>query len=317
MSSAQQPARVVVLGDVMTDVIARVDDPLALGSDTAAHVRTHQGGAGANVAAWLGELGVSVLFVGRVGDDPFGHEAVQRLASAGVQSAVAIDARQPTGTVVVLVGADGERTMLPDAGANSTLEVTDLPLPALRRAQHVHVSGYTLLNPGSRAAGSQALAVAAGARVLTSVDAASAAPLEALGGKEFLRLTEDVDIAFCTQDEAEVLVGSRDPDVAMARLTATYRTVVLKLGAAGACWASDGHPRVQVPATAAPSAVIDSTGAGDAFAAGYLASCLASAVSADPTLVAATLRSGCDAAARAVVTAGARPSSSPNPDSRR
>jgi sugar/nucleoside kinase (ribokinase family) len=293
---------VVVVGDVMTDVVARISDPLALGSDTAAHVVTRQGGAGANVAAWLAERAVPVVLVGRVGDDPFGREAAQELARGGVRTALAVDPVRPTGTCVVLVGGDGERTMLPDAGSNSGLAPADLPAGVLATAGHLHVSGYTLLNPGSREAGVAAVAAARAAGVPVSVDPASAAPLEAVGGKEFLRLTEDIGLAFCTLDEADVLVGTRDPDVAAARLTATYEQVVLKLGAAGARWSSADDPAGhRVPQCPCPDGVVDSTGAGDAFAAGYLAASLSGGS------VPEALAAGCALAARVVGRVGARP----------
>ncbi|WP_426566694.1 carbohydrate kinase family protein [Angustibacter sp. McL0619] len=306
MSVAAEP--VLVLGDVMTDVVARVDDPLALGSDTAAHVQTHQGGAGANVAAWLAALGRSVRFVGRVGTDPFGTESVQVLRDGGVDVRVARDPLRATGTVVVLVGADGERTMLPDAGANSGLTVDDVATGSVQTCSWLHLSGYTLLNPGSRDAGTAALAAARAAGVPASVDVASAAPLQALGGKEFLRLTDGTDLVFCTLEEAEVLVGTRDRELALARLTGSYREVVLKLGAAGAGWAREGSASVGVPACPAPGPVVDTTGAGDAFAAAYLDAALGGA----PTGTA--LSQGCRAAASVVTRVGTRPLS---PGSRR
>lgn len=293
---------IVVIGDVMTDVIARVEDPLALGSDTPARVVTRQGGAGANVAAWLAALGHPVAFVGCVGDDPFGREAVQVLAAAGVMTHVAVDPTAATGTCVVLVGRDGERTMLPDAGANSALSVRHLPLEAIRQAGHLHVSGYTLLNPGSRPAGHAALTAADEAGVPTSVDAASAAPLEAVGAGEFLRLTEGVDLLICTLDEAEVLCGSRDPDIGSARLTAHYPQLLLKLGAGGALWrAADDRPGCSVPAVAASGVIVDSTGAGDAFAAAYLATTGRGGPVTDG------LAAGCALAATLITRTGARP----------
>ncbi|KQX66812.1 carbohydrate kinase family protein [Angustibacter sp. Root456] len=301
MSAPGARPPVVVIGDVMTDVVARADDPLALGSDTAAHVQTRQGGAGANVAHWLASFGCSVRFVGRVGDDPFGREAVAVLSAAGVDAHVVVDPMRSTGTVVVLVGADGERTMLPDAGANSALSADDLPPLTPDDASWLHLSGYTLLNPGSGPAGEAALARAAASGVPRSLDVASAAPLEALGGREFLRLTEGVELVFCTLDEAEVLVGTRDPDTAVARLTGTYRDVVLKTGATGARWARQDATGVHVPACAAAAPVVDTTGAGDAFAAAYLAALLAG------EQVPGRLTRACRAAAGIVVRVGARP----------
>jgi ribokinase len=263
---------VLVVGDLMTDVIVAVDDPLALGSDTAAHVQTRQGGAGANVASWLAAGGVPVIFVGVAGADPFGAEATQVLRSGGVDVRVRITDQAATGTCVVLVGHDGERTMLPDAGANSLLADSDLPPDLVAAASHLHISGYSLLNPGSRGAALAALARARLADVPTSVDPASAAPLEVVGGKEFRAMTDGVDLAFVTLDEAMVLCDSMDPMVVGARLTATYSEVVVKLGAQGAMWFSGEEPGgVRVPSTAPAGAVVDSTGAGDAFAAAWLA----------------------------------------------
>jgi ribokinase len=263
---------IVVVGDLMTDVIVAVDDPLALGSDTAAHVQTRQGGAGANVAAWLAEAGVPVVFVGVAGSDPFGAEATQVLATGGVDARVRLTAEAATGTCVVLVGHDGERTMLPDAGANSLLSSTDLPAELVTSAAHLHVSGYSLMNPGSRDAAVAGLATAHAAGVVTSVDPASSAPLEAVGGPAFLALTEGVGLVFVTLDEAEVLCDSRDPVVIGARLTATYPEVVVKRGADGATWFSRDRPAGEsAPAVAPRGPVVDTTGAGDAFAAGWLA----------------------------------------------
>jgi ribokinase len=304
--------RVVVIGDVMTDVVARVDDPMALGSDTAAQVTTRQGGAGANVAHWLAALDVPTAFVGRVGNDPFGREARQVLAEAGVDVHVSTDPALPTGTCVVLVDREGERTMLPDAGANSRLEPGDLPLELVRSAGWLHVSGYTLLNPGSRDAGLAALRAAREAGVPTSVDAASAAPLQAVGGKEFLRLTEGLDLAFCTLDEAEILCDSREPAVVAARLTATYSQLVLKLGAQGAMWCSAedvGGRRVVAAPPGGP--VVDTTGAGDAFSAAYLARVWSPAVRSGPSPgeveVQSALGAACALAAGVVTRPGSRP----------
>jgi sugar/nucleoside kinase (ribokinase family) len=302
----------VVIGDVMTDVVAAVDDPMALGSDTPARVTTRQGGAGANVAHWLAHLGVPTVFVGCIGRDPFGREAVSELQRAGVDVRVSAESPLPTGTCVVLVGRDGERSMLPDAGANSSLSADTLPWEVLRSASWLHVSGYTLLNPGSREAGLAALRAAQHAGVPTSVDAASAAPLQAVGGAEFLRLTESVDLAFCTLDEAEVLCDSREPAVVAARLTATYPQVVLKLGAAGALWCSaDDVSGCRVPAAPPSGRVVDTTGAGDAFSAAYLAG---TGRHRRPTsdVVRQCLAEACRLAATVVTRPSARPTDGPS-----
>lgn len=304
----QQPerAQVVVVGDVMTDVLVGVGGALALGTEPAA-VSTRQGGAGANVAHWLAHLGVPVAFVGAVGADPFGREAVDVLAGAGVDVYARTDAQLLTGTCVVLVDERGERTMLPDAGANSALRAEGLPSDTLRAASWLHLSGYTLLNPGSREAGLTALRVAQAAGVPTSIGAASSAPLQAVGGKEFLRLSEGVHLAFCTLEEAEVLCGSRDPATVAARLTASYDQVVLNLEAAGALWCSSKDVvgcRVAAARPAGP--VVDGTGAGDAFSAAYLAAVTGTAELTGIELREALVRA-CALAAEVVSLPGSRP----------
>ncbi|HJQ01001.1 MAG TPA: carbohydrate kinase family protein [Jatrophihabitans sp.] len=88
---------IVCVGDLMVDVLARLAGPLAIGSDTPAPVCIQPGGSAANTACWLGFLGASVVFAGRVGDDAFGREAVSALQAAGARTQVAVDRQLPTG----------------------------------------------------------------------------------------------------------------------------------------------------------------------------------------------------------------------------
>ena len=162
---------VVVVGDVMRDVSARLAAPPAPGSDTPAVVEGRPGGGGANTAAWLARLGVPVVFAGCVGDDEAGREAARSLAEAGVDARLAVRPGR-TGACVVIVGPDGERTMLTDPGANARLEPGDVPGDEIRAGGHLHVSGYALLRAGSRPAAVAALAAAREAGVAASVDPA-------------------------------------------------------------------------------------------------------------------------------------------------
>jgi ribokinase len=289
---------VVVVGDLMSDVVAWASAPLAHASDTPAQITTHPGGGGANVAARLASLGVPTLLVSRIGNDPAGRAAVEDLRAGGVRTSVAVDPVRPTGTVVVIVEPTGERTMLPDRGANAALAPADLPVEELRSATHLHLSGYTLLDPGSRAAGLVALEHAREAGVSVSVDPASAAPLEAAGARAFLDWVAHADVLLPNLEEAVVLTGARDPEAAAWALARDGREVVITLGADGALW-SDGEQVVRARAAAAP-APIDSTGAGDAFTAGWLAARLDGAEPAEALAAANEL------AARALGGAGAR-----------
>jgi len=284
---------VVVIGDLMTDVVAWASGPLAHASDTPAQITTHPGGGGANVAARLAAVGVETLLVARVGNDPAGRAAVEDLRAGGVRVSAAVDPVRPTGTVVVIVEPTGERTMLPDRGANAALTPADLPVEELRAATHLHLSGYTLLDPGSRAAGLVALEHAREAGVSVSVDPASAAPIEAAGPRTFLDWVRSVDVLLPNLEEAVVLTGAREPEAAAWALARDGREVVITLGALGALW-SDGEQAIRAAAAEAP-APVDSTGAGDAFTAGWLAARLdgaepAEALAAANALAASTLR---------------------------
>jgi ribokinase len=258
---------VVVVGDLMVDVVARMSGPLAHGSDTPSQVSSRPGGAGANVAAWLAVCAVPVTLVARAGDDDGGRGAVAKLHRHGVDvSSVALDPDRTTGTCVVLVAADGERTMLPDPGAN------DGPLPEVESGDRLHVAGYALLRDGPRASALAAIERARAAGVPVSVDPSSWALLRP-------GAIPPVDLLLPNAEEAARLAGGE---------------LVVKLGAAGARWDD-----VQVPAE--PVGVVDTTGAGDAFAAGLLSALLGGADRRE------ALEAGCRVAARAVARVGARP----------
>ena len=183
-------ARIVVIGDLMTDTVAHATLPLARGSDTPAKVTTHGGGSGANVAAWLAADGADVAFIGRRGADIAGRNRDMELMGYGVDARLVMDPERPTGTCVVMVTHKGERTMLSDPGANAALAPDDLPHDLFVPGAHLHVSGYTLLSEGSRAAALAALDFARRAGMSTSVDGASAAPLERVGRRAVPRAVE-------------------------------------------------------------------------------------------------------------------------------
>lgn len=276
----------VVLGDVMADVVAAASGPLARGSDTPARVHFAGGGSGANVAWWAARLGGRVALVARVGDDAPGREAVAALQAAGVDARVEVDPARPTGCCVVIVEPGGERSMLPDPGANDA--PLRVPEDLLAAGSHLHLAGYALLREGPRASALDALARAGAAGMTTSLDPSSAALL-APGAFGSLR----VDVLRCNADELHALTGSGDP----AALLELAAEVVVTRGAEGALW-TDGARTERVDAVAAD--VVDTTGAGDAFTAGLLTARLAGAAPA------AALWAGARAAATAVAARGAR-----------
>jgi sugar/nucleoside kinase (ribokinase family) len=292
--------RVVVVGDLMTDTVARASLPLAKGSDTPAIVTLHGGGSGANLAAWLAVDGAEVAFVGRRGADIAGRNRDMELMGYGVDARLVMDPERSTGTCVVMVTHRGDHTMLSDPGANAALSPDDLPTDLFHRGTHLHMSGYTLLNEGSRPAAVVAIDHARRSGMTISVDGASAAPLERTGAEPFLELTNGVTLLFVNHAQATVLTGRDDPAQAARVLTAWYPQVVVKLGPDGALFANGRPEPVRAPAQPIEK-FVDGTGAGDAFCAGFLISWLEK----KPPLEA--LASGCRLAARARSVVGARP----------
>ncbi|WP_406500344.1 sugar kinase [Streptomyces sp. NBC_00846] len=290
----------LVVGDVVTDVVARHATALVHGTDTSARIRTLPGGAGANVACWAARSGCrDVRLLARVGADRavWHRDALRR---AGVRCLLAVDDDVPTATVVALVDAAAERTFLTDSGAVLRLSPGDWSTSMLDGIAHLHLSGYLLFAATSRATALLALREARRRGVTVSVDPASAGFLAELGVDRFLTVVEGTDLLLPNADEARLLTGLPEPADAAAKLSLQVPRVVVTLGGDGALLAVAGTVTRRIPAVQVRGAV-DSTGAGDAFTGGFLAAHLAGAD--DTSAVAAGCRSG----AEAVTTVGGRP----------
>ena len=257
--------RALVVGDVMIDVLARLREPFARGSDAAAEIFERPGGSAASFAVWLAREGVEVEFAGRVG-----LKDVKRLTQvfheAGVTAWLAGDPDLPTGRLIAVVDPSGERSFLTDRGANDALALTDIPVTALGQADWLHLSGYSFQNPKARACVRSLMDRASDIPV--SVDPGSAAPLRSMGAENFLQWTAGASVIFPNADEATVLAESEAPEAQRERLKRHYPLVVIKRGAAGAEAATAGGLWVAPSPTVE---VVDTTGAGDAFAATFVA----------------------------------------------
>jgi sugar/nucleoside kinase (ribokinase family) len=292
--------RVVVVGDLMTDAVARARYALARASDTPAIVTMHGGGSGANIASWLAVEGAEVAFIGRRGADITGRNRDMELMGYGVDARLVMDPERPTGTCVVLVTHKGERTMLSDPGANAALSPEDLPRD-LFGGGHLHLSGYTLINEGSRDAGLAALDMARRSGMSISVDCSSSAPLERTGAEPFLEWTNGAKLLFANVDQAKVLTGRDDPEAAAKVLTAWFPQVVIKMNVDGALWFGNNRSEPVRVNSYPVDRIIDGTGAGDAFCAGFLPPWLEGKPPSE------ALTGGCQLAAKAIVHLGARP----------
>ncbi|MFJ9027068.1 carbohydrate kinase family protein [Streptomyces sp. NPDC102274] len=299
MSTGAPDGGLLVIGDVVTDVVARYRTPLAHGTDTAAEIRTLPGGAGANAACWAARSGCAdVRLLARVGAEAREwHE--ERLRRAGVRTHLVVDDRLPTATVICLVDASAERTLLTDSGAALRLSPADWSPSLLDGVGRLHLSGYLFFADTSRRLAFTAMESAGERGVPVSVDPASAGFIKELGTDRFLASVGGVETLLPNADEARLLTGLTGVADAAAALSRRVGVAVVTLGADGALVAEAGAVTARVPA--APARAVDSTGAGDAFTGAFLTARLAGA---DPVAAAAA---GCRAGARAVATVGGRP----------
>lgn len=247
------------LGDLVEDVVVRLGGPIRPATDTPARVSRRRGGSAANVAAVAARRGAPVRFLGQVGDDAIGRALVGELAALGVDTSC-VRTGGSTGTIVVLVDETGERTMLTDRRA--CLALAD-PDPAwLDGVTTLHVPFYSFAGrPLSET--SQAVVDDAHARgIAVSVDLSSVVLLDELGREGAIRLLERIapDVVFANADEARAI--GIDGPLAGA-------VTVVKRGAGPVTVHVPGRPAVDVPALDLRK-VPDTTGAGDAFAAGFL-----------------------------------------------
>jgi ribokinase len=249
---------ICTLGDLLLDVVVRAAQPLAPGADSPVETRLATGGQAANVAAWIAELGSSARCVAKSGDDPAGTLARSLVAGRGVELVGPVVAGR-TGVVVALVRADGERTMATDRGVSPDLTPDELEPHWFDDCSGLHVSGYSLLaQPIAEAAlSATALARARGASI--SVDLSSWSSIHEYGADRFRANLDAVgpDVVFANEPEWEMVGGAY----------ALAETSVVKRGSRGVEVRTAEGVQEHRPLG---SAVVDTTGAGDALAAGFL-----------------------------------------------
>ena len=278
------PVQIATLGDVMLDVIVRLEQPLVRGDDVRARTRTGAGGQAANVAAWASSLGASARCIAKRGNDATGELVARELARHGVELVGPV-AAGATGVVVSVVGDDGDRSMASDRGVAPSLAPDELDAAWLA-CDVLHLSGYALLREPVCGAALLAARFARGKGAQISVDVAAWSEIRAYGPVQFRELLDTIapDVLFATEAEWEMLGG--------AYLTAP--TGVIKRGARGCIVVTEDARLDLAPVDAE---VVDTTGAGDALAAGFL---LGGSLEE-------AARRGLEAAARCVARVGSLP----------
>ena len=273
------------IGDLVEDVVVRLGGSVNIAADTEAVVVRRRGGSAANVAVSLARAGQAARFIGRVGDEIHGAALLDELRGEGVDVVARIGGR--TGTVVVLLDQHGERTMLTDRGAS-----TDLDHPErnwLEGLSTLHVPAYSLACEPLASTTITLIGWAHDQGITVSVDASSTTVIDAVGVDEFRGLLTELrpSVLLCNEMEAAALGDAVEPNWSRHSIT------IVKRGAGPASVLQHGSQAIQVSAQRIDD-VRDTTGAGDAFAAGFLAA-LAAGSSA---IVATTF--GHDSAARAI-----------------
>ena len=286
-------AKCLVVGDLIEDVIVVPDSQIMSDTDNRAKIEATLGGSATNFAVWAATLGMETHLIARVGRGD-GSKFAKLLADKSVTAHLQEDKQLSTGRIVVL--SDGEtRTFYTDRGANANLDVHLLPVETL--GDFLFLSGYSVLSIGTE--GAQKLIKLAHTHGMTVVvDPGSESFIEDYGAKYFLEAIAGADVLVPNLAEAKILSGEEVLGAAADKLNQMFKLVVVTLGAEGA-FVKNATTAELVPAPAAK--VVDTTGAGDAFAAMFIRHI---AEGATPVQAA---HEGCVFASRAVEIIGGQP----------
>lgn len=261
---------ILSIGDLLLDVVVRYD-PASAGEDAAPDtVQVLPGGSAANFAVHAARLGASVQFISRVGPDWAGEMLVRSLMNEGVTAHVKVVDEAATGRVLAMVDAQGHNRMWSYPGASGTISPGDLDPMWFRELDVFHLTGYSLLRDSPRAAGLCALEFARGnGEPFCTLDPNPAHLIADFGPTRFHEMIRSLrfDAIFPNLEEGRLLSGKDQPDEVVSAMLELAPLVVLSMGEHG-CLAARGSERVRVPAT--PTKPIDTTGAGDAFAAAFV-----------------------------------------------
>ncbi|MRK00191.1 ribokinase [Aeromicrobium sp. S22] len=271
---------ILVVGDLVDDIGVRPLGSVNAASDTVSEIRMTAGGSAANVAAWLGHLGAPVRFVGRCGADAVSRH-VAALEAYGVDARISGDPDLPTATIVLTLDDAADRTMYVDRAANTTLTDDHVPAEVWQGVTWLHLTGYSFFDDGVRPVALRLVEEARRRGAGVSIDPSSLGFLEQAGRETVLGWLEGADLVFPNDDEQRFLQLTGDG-------------IVLTRGAEGATFGAYAVPALATDA-------VDTVGAGDAFAAGFLSRWTSDG---DPE---ASLAAGARAAAECVAVRGARP----------
>ncbi|GDX16735.1 ribokinase [Actinomycetes bacterium] len=283
--------QIIFVGDVMQDILISFKDQIAYGSDTQSQIKMQGGGSATNTACWAATQNVSVGLVARIGDDQTGKLIREELIHPNLSLNLVETPNSRSGSCGILIDAEGERTMFPDPGANLFLSASDVPSPWFETAEIIHISAYSLLRTNTKKTIQEIIEKAKQHNIKTSIDVASSQPLIDNDGFNSLAQLAPFNYLFANKDEAEVLGDT-------SKIKSLCHNLILKKGSKESIWLSTDREVIDIPENVE---VVDSIGAGDAFAAGFLTSL----VKNEPA--ATILKNANNLGSQAVKISGARP----------
>jgi sugar/nucleoside kinase (ribokinase family) len=225
------------------------------------------GGSAADTIMGIADLGGVAAYAGKVGDDELGKFCLQDMRQLGVAIEVPPSGAAQTGTCVVLITEDAQRTLLTHLGVSSTLGPDDIQEDEIRKAQYVYIEGYLFTDPGPKAAALKAIDLAKKNDVKVALTVSDPFLID-LCRDEFWQLIKGpVDLLFCNLEEARSLTGQTDPIDCAHEIHHHAQNVALTLGGDGSILMHEGQT---IPIEGVKTTAIDTTGAGDMYAAGVL-----------------------------------------------
>lgn len=261
------------LGDLLLDVVIQYNPQTGEADHSPDAVQLWPGGSAANFAVWASRLGGNVTYISQVGHDWSGDMLVRSLEAEGVTPYVRVIDDVPTGRVLVMVDPDGTRRMFSYPGASAALDPADLDPAWFRNVDAFHLTGYSFLREGPRAAAHRALTLAReqGSPVCT-LDPNPSHLIVDYGVAQYRDLLQTLqfDIIFPNLEEGVLLTNLSDPPEIAAALLDLSPLVVLTLGSDGCLIADRLTSQTYHAPAVIPPAVLDTTGAGDAFAAAFV-----------------------------------------------
>ena len=257
----------LVIGDIMFDIVARIDGPPFAGSDHRAKISFLLGGSGANQSIWASHLGVPSKFCGCVHADDY-ETIIDQFVEYGVNATLQQVASH-SGRVVCIVSDDGERSFITDRGANDLLQLKFLSILLMNDVDHVHISGHLLYQEHIYHDIIDFIAKCKSKNIMISMDIGSASFVRDVGANRFNVIAESCDFLFANNDELKAISNDNIIKNEGQHQHSCHGIIILKNGADGACCV-DSYNNIIAESNGVEVSVVDSTGAGDAFFAGFI-----------------------------------------------